>query len=364
MTTQRVSRLCVFLMALLLVSAALPTLAQQGDEEREETYSILMDEAINQYFEGDYDGAIRTINEAIEVLPNQGFAYDWRGWIRYMQSDFDRALRDLNRAIELDPEDAIFYVDRGMIHAMMGNTDAALADYDQALALDPTYGIVDDPTTLDAYSIGFLIDNYTIAVETHPDDPIARAFRGALYANIGDWTAALSDFERALDAAPDFVAVRDLIEQTRALQADPGDRAAFCHVPNFEIVRREAFNTPFEGEIESSLYFRTACIQVTSAPLDVEIVMQATSGDLEPLIAIYDDALNGLYLPETLSGQSIQNTNTLTLPFTFETPGNYIILFSRFGLDEGDSTGSFTASINADVPVCKGVIADDGSCSS
>jgi tetratricopeptide (TPR) repeat protein len=45
-------------------------------------------------------------NKAIELNPDDAYAYDERSYLNYTKGDFDDAMADYNKAIALDPDDA------------------------------------------------------------------------------------------------------------------------------------------------------------------------------------------------------------------------------------------------------------------
>ncbi|GEM_PF-1267544 len=329
-------RLLLIVTLIALFTLLMPARAQQDD-----AFFALMDEAIAAYFEGDYDQAIRIINDALELNSRSGFAYDWRGWIRYIQQDFDAALRDLDRAVDLEPTDPIFYIDRGMIHAVLGNEEEALADYDSAIAINDDYGFSADREVEDISGAEFLIRNYSIALDANPNDYVALAFRAAQYANIGMFEEAITDYGRALELQPDFDAIQDDLADARDLLANPDGRTVYCYVPNFDVVERIELDTELVSQLDNITFAALRCVRVENTPATIQVEMTAASGDLEPSLALYDAALNALVLPEDLQ----RDTDTRTLEYTLSTPGDYLVLFAREGLENGTSAGRFTATI-------------------
>lgn len=90
--------------------------------------------------------------------------------------DHDRAIADMDAAVALTPDDPLVYVERGQRVMLLYEWDRVLADYNRALQLDPLY--------VDAYY-----------------------YRAILYASVPEAAdarrAALADFERYLELAPD-----------------------------------------------------------------------------------------------------------------------------------------------------------------
>lgn len=86
---------------------------------------------------GDAAEALASFDRAVEIAPDDGGVYWWRGrfW-RDVVQDFQLALSDFNRAIELDPAIATIYLDRAIL-LIQGRADLDLirADLDEAISL-------------------------------------------------------------------------------------------------------------------------------------------------------------------------------------------------------------------------------------
>lgn len=123
------------------------------------------------YYElGDYDSALRYINQAIELdstkvqyipfkanvlyemgnakdaiaewdkhqtlYPEYGFGYYRRGWFKSLSGDDEGAIEDFTMSVTLDPEYSYSYVSRGDVYSRQGKTDLAKADYMKVVELE------------------------------------------------------------------------------------------------------------------------------------------------------------------------------------------------------------------------------------
>jgi tetratricopeptide (TPR) repeat protein len=86
---------------------------------------------------GDYDNAIADYTQAIKLNPDDPTAYYFRGLAYRDKGDYDRAITDFTHVIRLDPNDAEVYTNRGVAYDSKGDHNRAIADYETALRLDP-----------------------------------------------------------------------------------------------------------------------------------------------------------------------------------------------------------------------------------
>jgi tetratricopeptide (TPR) repeat protein len=86
---------------------------------------------------GDLVAALSSFEMAIELAPEDGAAYWWRGrfW-RDFVGDLNLALDDFDRAIELEPAVASIYLDRAVVRYQGGgDLDLIKADLEEAISL-------------------------------------------------------------------------------------------------------------------------------------------------------------------------------------------------------------------------------------
>ncbi len=87
--------------------------------------------------QGDGTEALENFNKAVELAPDDGGTYWWRGrfW-RDVAQDFGAALADFDKAIELDPAIASIYLDRAIL-LIQGRADfeSIRSDLNEAISL-------------------------------------------------------------------------------------------------------------------------------------------------------------------------------------------------------------------------------------
>src|SRR5262249_18421856 len=106
----------------------------------------------------------------------------------------DEAIRRFQQVLALDPRHAAAYVHLGVSYAAQERFDASTAAYQEARRLRP------DLAQFVAQSIE-LVERLRRAKE-HPEDPIAQAQLGELYASDGRFDRAIESFERVIVLAP------------------------------------------------------------------------------------------------------------------------------------------------------------------
>jgi tetratricopeptide (TPR) repeat protein len=82
-----------------------------------------------------HQSAIDNYNKAVEVQPDSADAYYYRGDEYLQQGEVKTALSDYNKVIQLNPKYSSAYLDRGFIYAEMGENKKAVEDLKKAAQL-------------------------------------------------------------------------------------------------------------------------------------------------------------------------------------------------------------------------------------
>jgi cell division protein FtsN/Flp pilus assembly protein TadD len=86
-----------------------------------------------------YDEAIQAFSTAIEIIPQDYLAYNYRGVAWALKGNYDKALADYNKALEIRPRYAEAYNNRGFARIQNGDLSNALNDYSRALKINPFF---------------------------------------------------------------------------------------------------------------------------------------------------------------------------------------------------------------------------------
>ena len=98
-----------------------------------------VDKGLKHISQQRYDEAITAFSTAIEIIPADYQAYNYRGIAQALKGEFDKAIADYNKALKIRPRYAEAYNNRGFAHTQKGNLPAALNDYSRALEINPFF---------------------------------------------------------------------------------------------------------------------------------------------------------------------------------------------------------------------------------
>ncbi|MBL9150197.1 MAG: tetratricopeptide repeat protein [Phycisphaerae bacterium] len=179
MKTTRILSVMALASAFVAVGCSGPTKAGQearaaARERMDKSTSVIVYDQARQSFEsGQFDRAIKQIDEAIYRLPKESRYWVLRGRINMERGRLEEAHRDLTKATEADPKNAEAFYCMGIVHERWSKLDDAFAAYKTASELDPskvTYLLaaaevliaqrkVDDATTLLKPKLEFFENN-------------------------------------------------------------------------------------------------------------------------------------------------------------------------------------------------------------
>ncbi len=88
-----------------------------------------LSQGIDLAIHGDYPGAIRAYDQALQLDAHNSEIYYNRGVAYYSVGNPQQALKDFNQVIQLDPDFAEAYGNRGAIRLAQGDYQGALSDF-------------------------------------------------------------------------------------------------------------------------------------------------------------------------------------------------------------------------------------------
>ena len=152
-----------------------------------------------------YDAAIQAFSTAIEIIPQDYQAYNYRGVAWALKGNYDKALADYDRAIEIRPRYAEAYNNRGFARTQLGDLNSALNDYARALKINPFFvGAYNNKAWVLATCAdqrfrdgGQAVRLAQKAVELKPD-VVSLDTLAAAYAAVGNFDAAVDIQKKAI----------------------------------------------------------------------------------------------------------------------------------------------------------------------
>ena len=152
-----------------------------------------------------YEKAIEAFSTAIEIIPGDYQAYNYRGVAWALSGKYDKALADYNKALEIRPRYAEAYNNRGFARTQQGDLSNALNDYGRALEINPFFA---DAYINKAWLLATCADQRfrdggqavrlaQKAVELKPD-VVSLDTLAAAYAAVGNFDAAVDTQKKAI----------------------------------------------------------------------------------------------------------------------------------------------------------------------
>lgn len=148
----------------------------------------------------DYQNAIPACSSAIQIMPNHLMSWNNRCYVRaYHVGDYEGAISDCSQAIQINPNHPYPYNNRARAYLMTGSYQQAINDATRSILLE------------------------------NPLSYLALTNRGTAYLALGNGTAALQDYEAAINANPNYDEVYARLGELYRWQNQNGlARQAYC----------------------------------------------------------------------------------------------------------------------------------------
>ena len=172
-----------------------------------------IDEGIQKFNAGDYEGALLVFNEMIEKFPEDPEGYTGKGGALINLNRLPEALEATNKAIEItkDPN-PIAYKNHATILFTLNESPKslkeALKSINRSIELNPnadTYNLRGAIKQNIGDSAGALTD-FSKAIELNKDYANAWSNRGAAKMVLGNYSGAFTDANKAIELEPDNAA--------------------------------------------------------------------------------------------------------------------------------------------------------------
>ena len=148
-----------------------------------------------------YDLALDDINKAIELDENIISCHYLRPTlILFVKKDFDAAIESLNNSINLFPNNSKLYADRARFYCVKRELELALSDASKAIELEPEDGDAYTIRALIYYHMGKYADAYKDAdkgVKLNPQESFSYYMRGLVKIGSGEINSGCEDLKKA-----------------------------------------------------------------------------------------------------------------------------------------------------------------------
>ena len=187
----------------------LPGFAMVNDKTHENqtrTASDYFQDAVQHRQRGEFEQAIKYIDKAIELDPDETVHLSFRGLINRNLKRYEDALRDITRAIELEPDKAIHHYLRGQVNRNLKRYEDALSDFTKAIELEPDKAFYYTSRGLvnrDLEKHEDALRDITRAIELEPDKAVSHYSRGQVNRDLKRYEDALRDINKAIELEPD-----------------------------------------------------------------------------------------------------------------------------------------------------------------
>ncbi|MFN8377944.1 MAG: tetratricopeptide repeat protein [Anaerolineae bacterium] len=178
---------------------------------------------------GQFDSALETLAEALELDPNSAAAYHARARLRAAMGNTDGALEDFARTMELEPDSALAYADRGELYLASNQLDKAARDFSRAIRAAPEnahYQFRRGLVRSEAGDYARAVEDFTGAIDRGAPLGPTYYHRGLAYAAMGEFDAAIADYNAALAFDPEMAEAYLNRGLARAARADAASRRA------------------------------------------------------------------------------------------------------------------------------------------
>lgn len=180
---------------------------QIKDVDRDFLANQKNDAGLRLLYDKDYNGAIKTFNEVLELDPYNYKSYNNRGCIYDYLGQHEKAIKDYSKSIELNPNEFTMYINRGLTYHSMKQYKLAIQDFDKAIQLKPNFYVTYTNRAnvyFDQQQYERAIQDFDKAIELNPNDYFIYFSRGCSYCQIKNYKKAINDFDNVLQLNPEF----------------------------------------------------------------------------------------------------------------------------------------------------------------
>ncbi|XWK91314.1 MAG: tetratricopeptide repeat protein [Phormidium sp.] len=159
-----------------------------------------------QYYRGDFQGAIASYDKALAIQPDKHEAWNNRGIALGNLGRFEEEIASYDKALAIQPDKHEAWYNRGIALGNLGRFEEEIASYDKALAIQPDYHQAWYNRGNALGNLGRIeeaIASYDKALAIKPDKHEAWNNRGNALGNLGRFEEVIASYDKALAIKPD-----------------------------------------------------------------------------------------------------------------------------------------------------------------
>ncbi|NEU73603.1 tetratricopeptide repeat protein [Hassallia byssoidea VB512170] len=167
----------------------------------ERQYDLLINLGKLQSAGQDYKQAIASYDKALEIKPDEHYAWNFRGYALENLGRNEEAIASYDKALEFKPDDHYAWNFRGIALRDLGRYEEAIASFDKALSIKPDYHQAWNNRGYALEKLGRdeeALASYDQALSIKPDDHQAWYNRGYALEKLGRDEEAIKSYYKAL----------------------------------------------------------------------------------------------------------------------------------------------------------------------
>jgi tetratricopeptide (TPR) repeat protein len=280
-----------------------PLVSGEGGEDVDGEAEAWKKRGYEQSDLGDFEGALKSYDKALEIKPDYHKAWYLRGIALRKLGRLEEAITSYDKALEFKPDYHFCWHHLGYTLAILGRFEEAIADYDKALEFKPDNDGAWNNRGAALVILGRpkeAIASFDKTLEFKPDNHEAWCIRGDALCDLGRLKEAITSYDKALKFKPDYhtawdnrgVALRksgrlqDAIASfDKALEIKPDDDFYWCH---------RGYTLSMLGRLEEAIASYDKALEIKPgdhATWYSRGCALGNLGKLEDAIASYDKAL-------------------------------------------------------------------------
>ena len=155
--------------------------------------------------QGRYEAAIKEIDKAIELDPNNPDYHNSKGVALAQLERYEEAIKEFDEAITLNPNNPDYHNNKGNALAQLERYEEAIKEYNEAITLNPNNPDYHNSKCVALYDLERYeeaIKEYNEAITLNPNNPDYHNNKGVALAQLERYEEAIKEFDEAITLNP------------------------------------------------------------------------------------------------------------------------------------------------------------------